>query len=73
MTPSELLPKIRLPDGGINFSQAVVDFEEALIRLALNASKNNVKEAARLLHMKHSTTLAAKIIKYGIKAQRPHV
>ena len=54
-----------LPDSGLDFNQVVEQFENDLIRQALERTQGNKKAAARLLNL-NRTTLVEKIKKKGL-------
>jgi transcriptional regulator with PAS, ATPase and Fis domain len=54
------IPRPHLPEGGIDLSQAVLDFQQRLIAEALRRTKGNKQAAARLLGLGR-TTLVAKL------------
>ncbi len=54
------IPRLHLPENGIDLNQAVLDFEQRLITEALRRTKGNKQAAARLLGLGR-TTLVAKL------------
>ena len=59
------LPKIVMPESGINLNDVVRDFEEDLIMQALNRTNWNKNRAAKLLKL-NRTTLVEKLRKKGL-------
>lgn len=60
---------IYFPSGGIAFKDAVGDFEEKLIKQALEMTGGNKNKAAALLKL-NRTTLVEKIKKLGVEAEK---
>ena len=61
---------VRLPEGGLDFEQAVNDFERQILEQALERSAGNKNRAAQMLRLKR-TTLAAKWKTLGAAACSP--
>ncbi len=59
------MPKIVMPESGINLNDIVRDFEEDLIMQALNRTNWNKNRAAKLLRL-NRTTLVEKLRKKGL-------
>ncbi|MCX6112412.1 MAG: sigma-54 dependent transcriptional regulator [Proteobacteria bacterium] len=59
------MPKIVMPENGINLNDIVRDFEEDLIMQALNRTNWNKNRAAKLLRL-NRTTLVEKLRKKGL-------
>ncbi len=60
----------QMVDRGIQFDEAINEFEKRFIRRALDRSNGNQSRAARLLGI-HRNTLSRKIGLYKLE-QRPH-
>ncbi len=62
--PTPIAPSLSLPDDGLDLDALVVNIEREMIQRALDRTKGNKGQAAKLLHLKR-TTLVEKLKRLG--------